>query len=290
MCENVNSFMPRKAEGQLRIVTNNVLCQCINESEDRKVGLLTAYEHFNADVITLQEADTLWNTKYGLNVELAKLGYQLVPMNAKDRFPDKEDINNPNPVYYNTSTFDLVDSGFGEYDKSMLTDGKYNPRWYSWAYLKEKTTGKELVVITTHFIWRLTDKSITPEVNKERSDKYRVESAKQIVALVAALQEKYPLAAVLATGDYNTNYESEPYAIMKNALISARDVCESKVNMEYQTCNPLGKIPPVGNDHTFDHIFYSKKGIKAKHFETLVCPETYAYTDHVPAMLDFMLE
>ena len=219
-----STFMPSKDPAHLRIISKNILMQCMKESDERPVGLFAAYKKMDADIFSLQEADALWSREHNLNVKLGEMGYALVPMNAKDRYPDREDIQNCNPIYYNTNTFDMVDSGYSEYDISMLTDGKYNPRWYSWVCLKQKITAKQLIVINTHFIWKLTDKSITPEVNVQRSDRYRCESAKQILALAKALQEKYPNTPVITTGDYNSNCESEPYAILKTGLISSRDV------------------------------------------------------------------
>ena len=281
---------PVKDASHLRIISNNILMQCINPSAERFEGLCAAYPLMDADIFALQEADYRWNSDYGLNVKMDEMGYTLVPLNAKDRFPDKLDTQNNNPIYYKTERFDLIDCGYIEYDRTLLNDGKYNPRWYSWACLKEKNTEKQLLVITTHFIWKLTDKSITPEVNTQRSDKYRCESARQIVAFARELQKRFPGTPVIATGDYNCNYESEAYSILSGGLLSSRENCEKTVNMEYQTCNTLGKIPEVSSKYAFDHIFYSEKGIVAKHFEALVNPATYTYSDHVPVMLDFILE
>lgn len=281
---------PAKDASHVRIISNNILMQSIRPSSERAEGLFAAYKYMDADIFALQEADYRWNSEYNLNLEMEELGYALVPLNAKDRFPDKLDTQNNNPIYYSKGRFDLVDCGYVEYDISMLTDGRYNPRWYSWACLKEKHSAKRLLVITTHFIWKLTDKSITPELNTERSNKYRCESARQIVAFAAELQKRFPDAPLIATGDYNCNYESAPYEILKSGLTSAREKCEKLVNMEYETCNPLGNIPKVDSKFAFDHIFYSEKGIIAKHFEALVNPYTYTYSDHVPVMLDFVLE
>lgn len=280
---------PKKNAPCWRIISNNILMQSIKPMPERSEGLLAAYEHMDADIFALQEADPRWNTEYNLNVNLGELGYSLVPLNAKDRFPDKLDTQNNNPIYYKTEKFDLVDCGYIQYDVTMLTGCFYNPRWYSWACLKDKESGKQLLVITTHFIWKLTDKSLSPEQNTHYADMYRCESARQIIAFAKKLQEKFPGTPVIATGDFNCNYESEAYAILKSGLTSSRDECEEKVNMEYETCNPLGNIPKVDSKYAFDHIFYSQ-GITAKHFETLVNPNTYAYSDHVPAMLDFIVE
>lgn len=281
---------PVKDASHLRIISNNILMQSIKPSEERADGLCAAYPLMDADIFALQEADYSWSRDYGLNLKMAEMGYTLVPLNAADRFPDKLDTQNNNPIYFKTDRFDLIDCGYIEYDRTLLNDGKYNPRWYSWACLKDKCTDKQLCVITTHFIWKLTDKSITPEVNLERSDKYRCESARQIVAFVKELQEKFPNTPVIATGDFNCNYESEAYGVLKSGLLSSRENAETTVNMEYETCNSLGKIPNIASKFAFDHIFYSENGIKPKHFETLVNPATYTYSDHVPVMLDFIIE
>ena len=71
---------------------------------------------------------------------------------------------------------------------------------------------------------------------------------------------------------------------------SARDNCPVTINMEYETCNPYGEPPAIGQGEAIDHVFYSKSGITAKHFESVIHPYTYAYSDHVPVFFDFYLD
>ena len=90
------------------------------------------------------------------------------------------------------------------------------------------------------------------------------------------------------TGDFNAFTTSEVYKIMTGQMSSARDNCEKNVNMDFNTPCRLGEIPEKTN-RFIDHVFYSNFGITAKHFETVVSPYTYAYSDHVPVLLDFEL-
>ena len=286
------SAVPEKAnKSYVRVVTNNILVQSgSNSSHQRLIDMLGAYRMMDADVYTLQEVDASWYSVYKLDEALEKMGYALAPVNAKQKHPDIKDTDNDNPIYYKTDRFELVESGYDIYDTSALEDGTYPVKSYSWACLKEKSAGKQVVVITTHFVARVSDKNLSSEQITARSLSYKTESAKQLAKVFEELQKKYPDAAVIATGDYNSNNTTEAYAIMSEVAISAREKCEKKENMDFRTENTVGRKPAKGVSGAIDHIFYSKTGVKAKRYETVVSPYTYAYSDHVPVLLDFILE
>ena len=61
--------------------------------------------------------------------------------------------------------------------------------------------------------------------------------------------------------------------------------------MTFYTALGSGGVVVEGNLKTaIDHVFYSRKGVIAKHYETLMAPFTYTYTDHLAVSFDFELE
>lgn len=284
LCEKMNFEkldIPVKADAsQFRMVTNNILMHRytdawgVSEKTSRIAELVGAYALYDADIIAMQEVDQLWNTQHGLIDEMAKLGYTLVPTGNEHSF---------NPLYYKTSRFNLLESGYVAYTSNNVEGGPYEARWYTWAALEEKDTGKKLVVTSTHFVAGLSG------VDGKYTELYRQESARQLVAFSERMTQKYPDAVVLMAGDYNSGLSSESHRIMTESLNSARDTAERTVNMKYDTSMNLASKPGRGNPPSvIDHIFYTKSDkIAAKHYEVVISKYSYLYSDHVPVLFDF---
>ena len=133
--------IPEKADAShIRLVTNNILSQNLNASWDRISGLIGAYVYLDADICAFQEVDKPWHSTYGLTDRMQWLGYSLVTDNT----------NSPNPIFYKTEKFDLVAGGYDKYDIELVEGTE--DRYYSWACLKEKATGKQFIVIGTHLL------------------------------------------------------------------------------------------------------------------------------------------
>ena len=287
LCEKINVDLlsiPKKADAsQFRMITNNILMHRytdewgVSEKTSRIAELVGAYALYDADVIAFQEVDQLWNTEHGLIEEMAALGYTLVPTGNEHSF---------NPLYYKTSRFNLIESGYVAYTSNNVEGGPYEERWYTFAVLEEKDTGKQLVVTSTHFVAGLAG------VEGKYTELYRQESARQLVAFEASMRAKYPDAVVLMAGDYNSGLSSAAHGIMTESLNSARDTAERQVNMKYNTSTNLAQKPGRGNPPSvIDHIFYSKTDkIVAKYYEVVVSKYSYLYADHVPVLFDFEIK
>ena len=273
--------IPTKSDpSYLRMVTNNLLMQRLTDAwgypatQDRMSELVGAYALYDADVIAMQEVDKLWFER-GLVENMETLGYSYVMT---------KQVTNPVCLFYKTSRFCVLEADFVKYDSSMVEGGPYEGRYYTWACLEEKTTGKQIVFTSTHFVWTLSG------VDTKYTELYRHESARQLVAFSEKIKEKYPDALVMMAGDYNSGLSSEAYRIMSEGLLSARDNAEEKVNLQYNTSGSLRKPPKIEETPSvIDHIFYSKEGVMAKHYEVVVDKYTYEYSDHVPVFVDFEL-
>lgn len=269
------SFLPKKAEGCLRLVTNNILQQTINNSLMRLIGLIDAFKIYDADIVAFQEVDVPWRSDYHIVEEMAKIGYGIAAETGKLH----------TPIYYRADKFTLIDNGYVGYDLSGLPNRE--ARALCWALLEEKESGKRIIVTNTHLISHGFKMS---EEAQEHRELHRQKCAKQFSSLLDALKEKVGDAPTLSTGDFNSYVCSLPYKILAEQLNSAREVCPTRVNMEYMTSCGVGKAPEIKEDMAIDHVFFSHKGITPVHFESVVHPFTYSYSDHVPVFFDFILE
>ena len=237
--------IPKKSDdSQVRLVTNNILCQNLNASWDRVMGLISAYVYIDADICAFQEVSTPWHSTYKLTERMEWLGFSLVTDNKKVT----------SPIFYKTERFELVEGGHGVFDTSNLSDT--TEKYYAWACLEEKDTGKKLIVISTHLIANGTGATDQTKIIKE---KHREECAKQLLDIVSGLQEKYGDIPALVTGDFNALNTSEVYKIMTNKMSSARDNCEKKVNMDFNTPCRLGRYDTLRRKH---HLCYFSKNVQ----------------------------
>ena len=273
---NDTSFLPKKADGCLRLVTNNILQQTINNSNDRLLGLIEAFKIYDADFVAHQEVDVPWRNDYHVVEEMAKIGYEVAPDTSRLH----------TPIYFKADKFTLIDSGFVGYDLKGLPNQE--ARALCWALIEEKASGKRIIVTNTHLISHGFKMSEEAQGHREL---HRQRCAQQFSTLLNRLKEKVGEAPTLSTGDFNSYCNSLPYKMLAEQLNSAREVCPSKVNMEYMTsCNGVGKAPEIKEDMAIDHVFFSHKGITPVHFESVVHPFTYSYSDHGPVFFDFILD
>ena len=138
----------------------------------------------------------------------------------------------------------------------------------------------------THFIANGSGASAQTISNREL---HRQRCATLLIEAADSLMKKYGADGVVMAGDYNCNRTSKEYKIMAEGLNSARELAPVRVNMEYMTSCSVGKAPSNTADKAIDHVFYSKTGVVAKHFEAIITPMSYAYSDHVPVVFDFEL-
>ncbi len=267
------SIPDKTGENTIRFVSNNILQQGLNNSATRITDLMGAFVRYDADIFALQEVDGAWESTQMLVEKMEMLGYALSPNKIQT------------DIYYKVDRFEFVDGGYEMYNLKGLPET--TARAYSWACLKDKQTSKKLIVTCTHFI--ATGKNASAETIKNR-ELHRETCATQLVEAAATLMKKYGADGVVQAGDYNCNRTSKAYKIMAEGLNSARELAPSRVNMDYMTSCSVGKAPSKEADKAIDHVFYSKTGVVAKHFEAIITPTSYAYSDHVPVVFDFILE
>lgn len=274
--------LPAKEDASyIRVVSNNILMHSITDSwnrpvtEDRLSLLIGMYNLIDADIMGFQECDELWRSRYHLDEEMLVLGYSKANTKGASNAP----------IYYKTSRFTEVAAGSSTYDTSSLGSG-YEARSYGWACLEEIATGKQIVVINTHLVWGWGS------VNgaSEQAIAYRNLSARQLVDLTKQMKTTYPNAVSVVMGDLNSYLDSEVCSILAADLNSARDTAAKTYNMKYNSDMDLpGQKPARGNPpKVIDHIYYSKdSSISAKYYEVTVSKYSYAFSDHVPVLVDF---
>ncbi len=264
--------MPAKPEGDvIRFLSNNILYQGLYADYDRAKEIFTAYSLLRPDVVALQETDSIWREKTKLLEYMGYLGLEIVLSDKRIECP----------LLYNTKTLKLIDSGFNSYDELAKYDAF---RSYQWALFEQISTGKKFIAVSTHLI----ASGSVPATSSGSS--LRAQSASQAARELTELSKEYD-APIIFGGDFNSDGSSSAYSLLRAKFSSARNNCNSKKNMMYATHLGAGGVVVEGDfNSAIDHVFYSKTGVKAIHFETLLAPLTYTFTDHLAVSFDFTLE
>lgn len=266
--EEVTTEEPSTLGTSLRLVSNNIaMFSYGGGGASRLGGLVAAFEKYDADIYNLQEVDAGWRTDDMLFGAMERMGYTLIDTT------DAPKLYNC-PIFYKTEKFNLIASS-----NALFNTNNVDVRAYSWVCLEVKETGKRLIVLNTHLLAKEGETQVA----------HRLTCAQQLVTIAEKLMKQYNANGVVLSGDYNCNMSSSAYGALADAFNSAREVCPSRVNMEYKTSCGFKKAPEVAEGEAIDHVFYSKTGIDAKHFEAIVEEYSYAYSDHVPVVFDFEL-
>ena len=92
---------------------------------------------------------------------------------------------------------------------------------FSWAVLRDKQTGKLVIMANGHYAIILSSYDTTYK-NSVEGEEWRADNVRQVKARVAALLEKYGEdAAVFICGDFNTGNTSRAYKDMSEVYTDA---------------------------------------------------------------------
>lgn len=281
------SEMQKQDYGEYRVLFNNILGNCDQELYPvarRNEMLLEIYKTYDPDVIGLQECSA--NSRSPLNSSIIDLlkgeGYAEVPVTGCSS-------NLYTPVLYKESRFELVESGYLLF---TLNAKKDNSKSLVWAVLKDKTSGEQIAVISTHFTVYGSDEYPVEEA--------RVGNATQLIQVVESIYNKYHCPTVIG-GDLNCNVSSDAMKLLMKNSTYARTAAPltdmMKTSHGYPTFDQeLGIYTeysaPKANatDESIDHIcFFHDDNVSVNAFD--VCADKYSClsTDHCPLIVDFTI-
>ncbi len=275
--------------GDLRLVVSNLQSSGANQAK-RMVMLYSLFMEYRPDAIGFQEAGTNHSNPGSMQNLMKKSGvYVEAPTNAS---------GNPvnfTPIFYNTETLELLDSGWELYDFSspsypeVFNNG--NSKSVSWARFRVKATGKVFIFFSTHLYYKGADVG---------GDVARRDNVRQLTELCTRLKNEYN-CPIFGGGDMNFISSSQEHTdITNNGFANARFTAEIKdthtgscgteavLNEEYDT---FIKVPSVstGSAGEIDFIFGFGSGYTFK--KQNIMTDLYALygSDHCPCMVDIKL-
>ena len=215
------------------------------------------------DIIGFQEVTPM---HYSYLCEVLK-GYDNVI-----EYRDDSPLHEACPVFYNTSRFELADKGsfwLSETPEVMSKDwGAACYRICSYVILKDKDTGKELVVFNTHL--------------DHISDEARING---INVVLDKIKQFGGLPSIIM-GDFNADESSETYAAATELFLDAKYQTEN--TMKGATYQQWGKKL---DDENIDYFMISKTGITVNEYKIVDTTYDGVYpSDHFSIVLKIELQ
>ena len=192
----VDGYEPN-TKGDYRLMQYNVLVEFdgwgsggkLTPSIDvRKEIVAAAIRGYAPDVLVLCEFFDQWREKLP---PLLEDQYVLVQGDRADG------VSNRTPIMYKKDKFELIDSGYTDIEKA---NGLINRRVVTWAVLKDKTSGEQLVVFGTHLT---AHQDATGEAD-------RIAEIKKIQVVIEAVTARYAEHVILM-GDFNSYVGTSAY-------------------------------------------------------------------------------
>lgn len=252
---------------------------------DIQLGFLADYD---ADVLCFQE---FHRRSYinGFSAGLEAMGYAKVDVNTNR-------LNNYTPIYYRADRYTVVDCGYRLYKG----DNDENSKGLTWALLRDKTSGKEFAVISTHFWWKGYDAADKADFTKHNAT--RISNANEMLDTVRSIKTKYGAnTPIVFGGDLNSLYNSDPVntVLAESGVSLAWNIAKAKnnsgghhgyatYNEEYGVFTAWGS--PSANQAyngtwSIDHVFVSGT-VTVERFHTLLDRYALIVSDHCPEIVD----
>lgn len=259
---------------QMNIVSYNIRLNTPSDGENawpNRIEMVTGLLQFHeADIFGLQEA--LYNQIQ--DIEKAFPGYEWFGVGRDDG----EKAGEFSPIFYNKSKFILYEQGtfwLSETPEvpSKGWDAALN-RIVTWGRFQSKVTGKQFLVLNTHF----------DHVGVEA----RKNSALLIEKKIREMTRDKNLPVIL-TGDFNLTPDQEPIILLKKFLKDSYDVTEQPPYGPFGTYNGF-KIDADLSNRRIDFVFVHG-GINVLKYAALADFKNHRFpSDHLPVFVKVQLK
>ncbi len=253
----------------IRVISQNLRCADDgngNDVKDRKVRLKQMIEQYSPDLIGTQETTSTWN-----NIMSSYFGAEYGMVGCSRDGKDAK-TGEWNTVLYKKSRFDLIDS-----DTFWLTDtpavksrvdGSLCNRICTWALLKDKITGKTVMMCNTHL--------------DHGEESVRTKQAKCLMNYLKKYIGKYP---IFLTGDFNTFSSTDAYRTIDEKFDDSKKGAIANTSSVGYTFHSYGST-----QKEIDFCFFDANFAEALEYHVISDKYNGYVSDHYGLFADFILK
>lgn len=266
-----------QSEQTLRVMTFNIRFDNPGDGENAWLNR----KEFAASTIRLHQADVV-GVQEALLHQLEDLTELLPGLSWIGTGRNKDGGGEYSAILYKTERLEAVDHDTFWLSETPDVPGSQSwdamlPRIGTWAHFRDKQTGKEFVVLNTHF--------------DHRGEIARLESARLIMSELAGIADGLP---VVVMGDLNTTEKDEPYSVLtESALSDGRELLDGfyhSVHGHHGPTSTWNGFTAIVPDRRIDYIFVSE-GITVNQHAILADQEDGLFpSDHLPVLAEITLQ
>lgn len=268
---------PENQSPEITVMTFNIRNATSADKENgweyRADRVTNAVKFYKADLIGMQEVRPV--QLEDMKERLPELGYVGVSRTGDDS-PRGEHCT----ILYRKSRFDVIDSGTFWLSETPDVPGSKGwdtsyPRIATWAKLKDKESGKMMLMINTHL--------------DHRGPNARREGAALLLKKASEIASGLP---IVMTGDFNATPESEPYSVITDKtnplhMTDSRTISPLVYGPAW-TWHNFGRLP-IEKRCFLDYLFV-KNGVKVNRYGVLAEMDGKEFlSDHAPALIGITL-
>lgn len=257
------------------------------EREDRAVAVVRKY---HPDLISWQEVNSgWWKSKLFTTMDEYAIvrgdeDEALVRAGA-DLSKRKGNWLNHEPLMYRKDRFELLDHGLDFYHIMLQFE-----KSLTWAVLKDRTSGRRIIAMATHFWWK----------SGLESDAIRELNARHILWRLDTIRQKWGDLPVVFGGDLNCTMTAAACRTLvqfgfddagETAPIRSSIPSEHGAIKRDENGNCYGTVGVVGakGNAMIDHVFFSREHIKALRHDVVTDRDAINISDHSPVIADLQL-
>lgn len=289
------------AESSVRIMYYNVYgySKYFSTVPDRLKQQVEMISDEAPDILCVQEFDTLHRgTSKSL---LRRKGYTEVPIDGEKAVTYASAGNkNCEAMFYNKDRVKLLESGGEQYPNWVTIDGKKlcsnngYTKSTTWGVFEELATGKQFIVINTHFMWTDTDQLTVEEANLVRVN--NAERMLDLITRIRSSKDEYAELPVIFGGDLNCQMDKDPFILLSQSLTPAYQIAESYEKIGYYgykgsydtTTGEYTYEEPTVSENIIDHVFVDGK-LTVKSYLPVKELRALVTSDHLPWIVEIEL-
>lgn len=271
----------RSAGAELRVMSSNIWGDYFgNPPEERDVALAAVLKRYHPDILALQEVTANW-WKSRLFPALSE-DYVVVDGGEEAR----QGRVNYTPLLFARQRFDCVSQGVDFFHLRLDCS-----KGVTWAVLREKASGRDVIAFSTHFWWKSSDES----------NYIRTVNAEKLAMRLDSLRFLHQGAPVVGGGDFNCHVESEALQqLMRAGYPSAQEVTEVASPECSHHGDPQrdasgvyrGTVRPQDNvkRYSIDHLLVSAATVRVLRETVVLEQDALDVSDHSPIFMDVRLQ